>query len=58
MEDDLVVPLLSLPPPSRVVAVAVATTLACRVRICSHGAMAIVAKSRAVDPATSGMYAG
>lgn len=51
MEDDLVALL-----PSR--AGRVATTLACRVRISSNGAVAIVAKSRAVDPATSGMYAG
>ena len=32
--------------------------LACRVRISSNGAVANVAKSRAVDPATSGMCAG
>ena len=55
-EDDLTEP--ELVPPSRVVAVAVATTLACRVRISSNGAVTIVATSRAVDPATSGMNAG
>ena len=58
MEDDLAAPLLLLPPSSRVVVIAAATTLACRVRISSNGAMAMVAKSQAVDPATSGMYAG
>ncbi len=43
-------------PPFRVGCVV--TKLACRVRISSNGAVANVAKSRAVDPATSGMCAG
>lgn len=46
MEEDAVVPFRVVP------------KLACRVRISSNGAVANVAKSRAVDPATSGMCAG
>lgn len=44
---------VAVPPLFRVV-----PKLACRVRISSNGAVANVAKSRAVDPATSGMCAG
>ena len=45
-EEDAVVPFRVVP------------KLACRVRISSNGAVANVAKRRAVDPATSGMCAG